>query len=148
MNFELDYSELIFLDAEDLAEGGIRTAYQALTPKLKAYIQDPEEITEMMDHDAPSYAVRHRDVEYLIYGPDLPDKGGQSWGNAAVALFSIVNVQLVNTPYRFYAINGGHDLGGMFLTPEQCEAAKKSLKKKTDWPYLPSAELSWYGQHH
>jgi hypothetical protein len=46
--------------------------------------------------------------------------------NATYALFSIVNTQLAGSPCRFYAINGGNELGGMFLTPEQCEAAKKT----------------------
>src|SRR5262245_23874355 len=129
MNFELDYSEMIFLDAEDLAEGGILSAYARLMPKLREYVMQPDEITEMMDDDAPGYSVRHRDVEYLIYGPDLEDEIGQSWGNATFAFFSIVNAQLGASAYRFYAINGGNDLGGIFLKPEQCEAAKKSLER-------------------
>jgi hypothetical protein len=101
----------------------------------------------MMDDDAPSYSVRHCDVEYTIYGTDLSD-GDDGWGNATFALFNIVNAQLSDTAYRFYAINGGNDLGGMFLKPEQCEAAKKSLERKADWPYLPTGEPPWFGQHH
>src|SRR5262249_55803296 len=140
--------EMIHLDAEDLAEGGVQAAYKELLPSLQKYIENPDEITETIDNDAPSYSVRHRDVEYFIYRHDLEDEDGQSWGNAAFALFSIVNAQLENTPYRFYAINGGNDLGGIFLKPEQCEEAKKSLERKLDWPYLPTNEHPWYGQHH
>jgi hypothetical protein len=147
MNFELDYSEMVFLDAEDLAEGGILSAYVKLLPTLRGYVMEPDEITEMMDDDAPSYSVRHRDVEYLIYGHDMTDSD-YSWGNATFAFFSIVNAQLGGSAYRFYAINGGNDLGGIFLKSEQCEVAKKSLKRKTDWPYLPTIEPPWYGQHH
>jgi hypothetical protein len=36
----------------------------------------------------------------------------------------------------------------MFLTPEQAEAAKKSLPRKVDWPYLPVDRQPWYGQYH
>jgi hypothetical protein len=72
----------------------------------------------------------------------------ESWGKATYALFSIVNAQLAGSPYRFYAINGGNDLGGMFLTLEEYEAAKRSLKRKSDWPYLPTDEPPDYGQPH
>jgi hypothetical protein len=65
-----------------------------------------------------------------------------------VALFSIVNAQLKNSTHRFYAINGGNDLFGMFLTPAEATAAQKSLPNKSDWPYLPKDEDEWYGQYH
>ena len=38
MAFELDYDKLILLDAEDLAEGGIKQAYLNLLPQLKALL--------------------------------------------------------------------------------------------------------------
>ena len=47
-----------------------------------------------------------------------------------------------------YAINGGNDLGGMFLTQAQAAAAQKTLRNKSDWPYFPKDELDWYGQYH
>ena len=77
-----------------------------------------------------------------IYAPENEDA---SWPNATYALFSIVNAQLTGSPYRFYAINGGNDLGGMFLTSEQYEGAKRSLERKSDWPYLPSDQPPLYG---
>lgn len=143
MDFEL---EMIMLDSEGLAEGGIQAAYKKLLPELRKYVKEPDEITEVLDIEAPSYSVRHRDHEYVIYGPEVDDDGGRSWGNATYAFFSIVNTQLAGSPYRFYAINGGNDLGGIFLTPEECEAAKKTLEHKYDWPYLPTAEYPAYGQ--
>jgi hypothetical protein len=147
MGFELDYSKMIILDAEDLAEGGIQAAYKELLPTLLEYVKEVDEINEALEDEAPSYSVRHRDHEYFIYGPALEDdRDGRSWGNATYALFSIVNTQLAGSPCRFYAINSGNDLGGMFLTPEQCEAAKKTLERKSDWPYFPSAEHPAYGQ--
>jgi protease I len=71
-------------------------------------------------------------TDYPIYAKGDED---ESWGRATFALFDIVNRQLAKTPYRFFAINGGNDLGGMFLTPAQAEAAKKSLPRKQDWRY-------------
>jgi hypothetical protein len=44
--------------------------------------------------------------------------------------------------------NGGNDLGGMFLTPSQAEAAQKALPNQTAWPYVPKDEPDWYGQYH
>jgi hypothetical protein len=65
-----------------------------------------------------------------------------------VAFFTIVNDQLARSHYRFYAINGGNDLFGVFLTPTLAEAAQKTLPNKSDWPYLPKDEPPWFGQYH
>ena len=56
--------------------------------------------------------------------------------------------QLTDSQYRFYAINGGNDLGGMFLTAAEVGEFKNSLGKKSDWPYLPTQKHPWYGQEH
>jgi hypothetical protein len=148
LRYELDYDQMILLDAEALAEGGIGEAYQSLLPKLRRFVSQPVEIEEVIEDNASRYAVRYRDREYNIYSPGFEDREGQSWGRATHALFSIVNDELVNSEHLFYAINSGNDLGGMFLTPEECEAAQKSLSGKTDWPYLPTLDHPWYGQHH
>jgi hypothetical protein len=135
MEFKLDYSKMVILDAEELAEGGIKAAYKDLLTELLKYVKEADEITEVLDDKAPSYSVYHRDHEYVIYGPGNED---ESWDNATFSLFSIVNTQLGGSPYRFYAINGGNDLGGMFLTPEQYESAKRSIERECYWPYMPS----------
>jgi hypothetical protein len=142
---DLNYDELVILDAEALAETGLKAAYEELLPHLKKYVASPAAVTERIDNDAPSYAVTCLGIDYPIYSKN---DGDESWGRATVALFDIVNRQLAKTPYRFFAINGGNDLGGMFLTPAQAEAAKKSLPRKQDWPYLPTASKPWYGQYH
>src|SRR5262245_497566 len=91
MQSELDYSKMIILDAEDLAEGGIQAAYQELLPELLKYVGQADEITEVLDDKEPRYSVHHRERVYVIYEPEHED---ESWGNATYALFSIVNVQL------------------------------------------------------
>jgi hypothetical protein len=84
----------------------------------------------------------------VIYSPALPNEEGQSWGRATHAFFKIINDQLAKSEYRLYAINGGNDLGGIFLTQLESEAARKSLPRKEDWPYLPTPDHPWYGQYH
>ena len=148
MNYELDYDQMIILDAESLAEAGIGEAYQKLLPKLREFVKEPAEVEELEDPDRPSYSVRSQGVEYAIYAPELTNEEGQSWGRATYAFFRIVNQQLEHSSRRFYAINTANDLGGMFLTESESEAARLSLQKKTDWPYIPTSEGPWFGQYH
>jgi hypothetical protein len=148
MEFTLDYNKMLPLDAEDLAEFGIKQTYESILPILSRYVSEPAQVEETVDNDTPSYIVNCADREYVIYSPALPDEDGQSWGRAAHAFFDIVNGQLTKSRYRFYAINGGNDLGGMFLPGAECEAARKSLPRREDWPYLPTLEHPWYGQYH
>lgn len=148
MTYQLNYDEMVLLDAEDLAEMGIEKAYKALLPKLRQFVQEPTEVEDVTEINAPTYSVRSLGKEYKIYSPDLEDGDDQSWGRATYAFFSIINEQMSHANYRFYAINSGNDLGGMFLTPTECEAAIKSLENKTDWPYIPTNAHPWYGQPH
>jgi len=145
MPYTLDYDRLIQLDAEDLAETGIAEAYQALLPELRKYVPEPAKLEELTDNDAPRYAVKCRGREFLIYGPDDED---ESWGRATFAFFTLVNDQLAHSEYRLYAISGGNDLGGMFLTPAQALAAREGLPNKGDWPYLPDNVPPYYGEPH
>jgi hypothetical protein len=145
MKFDLDYNNAVHLDAEALAETGIAAAYQTILKTMCEHIPEPAAVHEIIDSDAPSYAVRYADREYVIYSPTLPE---DSWGRATHALFQIINDQLLKSIYKLYAINGGNDLDGMLLTQAECEAARKSLPHKEDWPYLPTLEHPWYGKYH
>jgi len=148
MFFNLDYDRWIHLDAEDLAEAGIGEAYESLQLELRNYVQQPARIEELINNEAPRYSVKCGTMEFVIYEPELDSESGNSWGRATFAFFTIINDQLASSEYRFYAINGGNDLGGMFLTQAQAQAAQKTLPNKTDWPYLPTDEQPWYGQFH
>lgn len=142
----LNYDEMILLDAENLAETGIKEGFQQVLGSLKKHVSEPERVEELINNKLPSYSVKSMGVTYEIYSPKTPEN--ESWGNATFALFSIVNQQLKNSNYRFYAINSGNDLGGMFLTEIQYKHAISSLKNKTDWPYIPTQIKPWYGQPH
>ena len=142
----LDYEKLIQLDAEDLAEQGIANAYSRLREQLTQYVEQPAEVRELVDNDAPSYRVQCRGAEHVVYSPDVPGSDERSWGRATCILFSIVNEQLLNAPVQFYALYAGNDLCGIFLTPEVARAAQQGMAKPTERPYLPTMEHPYYGQ--
>lgn len=146
MGFALDYSRSIHLDAEDLAENGIDEGYQRVLPELSRLIPEPADMEEAFDPSEGRYSVRCQGQDYLIYVSEAPEY--ESWARAAHALFQIVNKQLSDSAYRLYAINGGNDLHGIFLTGAECEAARAGLSHQTDWPYLPTLDPPWYGQSH
>jgi len=85
-------------------------------------------------------------TNYPISGPSVP--ASDSWGLATYALFDIVNRQLAGHPAALYAINGGNDLFGIFMTPDHAERARGALPRKADWPYLPTLEPDWFGMYH
>lgn len=137
MPYTLDYSELVHLDAEALAETGIREACERLLPELRKYVARPAPVEEVIDNDTAVYSVWCGGRVYAIYGPGLNERDGGSWARATAAFFDLVNEQLAGSEYRFYAINGGNDLGGLFLTPAQARESRDGLPNRTDWPYLP-----------
>jgi hypothetical protein len=142
----INYDEIIILDAEELAEGGIKQAYDELLPELQKFILLPANIEETLDVDAPRYSVRCDGIEYVIFSPEIIPN--DSWDRATVVFFEIINRQIGTSNYRLYALNGGNDLGGIFLTDQQAQEAQKSLPDKMDWPYIPELTPPWYGCYH
>lgn len=128
----LDDEHLMLLDAEALAETGIKEAYEGLQATLKQYVAAPLPVEEQIDSVNARYTVTAGDIRYLIFSDTTPE--ADSWGNATYALFCIVNQQLAHSPYRFYAVNAGNDLGGLFLTQAQYQSAIASLKKRRIGP--------------
>ena len=102
MAYELDYDQIVILDAEDLAETGMKEAYVLLLPELAKHIADPIALEENIDNDTPRYSVSAAGAEYVIYAPELDDAEASSWGRATWAFFSIVNEQLKNTSVLCY----------------------------------------------
>lgn len=141
--YPLDYDNVTHLDAEDLAEEGIRAAYLELLPQLRRYKSAPLEVTEELDSENGSYAVIAGGERYEIWGPDL--NANEGWPRAAAAFFIIVNRNLAEAQHKFYALYGGNDLSGIFLTEEELLLARKAIKRPSDWPYMPIMRAPHYG---
>jgi hypothetical protein len=145
--FELDYDKTIILDAEELAEGRIAEIYETILPELRKYISEPYVVSDNYNSEQDSYDVTANGQKYHIYGPEDKNDDNEIWGIATFVFFKIVNDQLSNSNVKFYAINGGNDLFGIFLSPDDALAARPSLNRRY-WPYLPVNEAPWYGQFH
>lgn len=141
----LDYEQMLFLDAENLAEEGMAEAYSQVIDKLSTYGITLKPIVELCDHDAGTYSVSSQGREYCIY-KDMNDI--DSWNNATVAFFAIVNEQLADEAIKLYALNSANDLGGIVLTQVEFQSACQTLESKRDWPYLPKHGDDWLGQPH
>ena len=139
----LDYEKFVHLDAEDLAEQGILSAYRDLAPQILQYTASALELTEEIDSDAATYAVSAAGQRFEIWEPGASN--GDGWERATVAFFEIVNLSLRSSSHKFYALYGGNDLGGLFLTVEEFAAARRAITKRSDWPWVPVNEPPHYG---
>ncbi|WP_395027822.1 hypothetical protein [Comamonas odontotermitis] len=139
----LDYEKVVHLDAENLAEQGIKAAYDDLLQQLQHYAPNPLDVTEEVSSDAGSYTVIAAGNRYEIWGPTVDSD--DDWARAAVAFFQIVNANLGQSSHKFYALYGGNDLSGLFLTNEQCLLAQKAIKNPSSRPYMPVMEPPHYG---
>lgn len=146
----LNWDAMIHLDAEDLAEEGIAEHYvQDVLPTLRQYVAQPLEVSEQLDNDAAIYNVSAGGQQYAISSPQISE--ADSWGRATWAFFDIVNRQFSASDYRFYAFYNGNDLCGMFLTRQAYQHYVDGLSRmsrKTEIPYIPTAQAPWYGQPH
>lgn len=145
--FEIDYDKAMMLDAEELAEMGIKNAYEKIKPELKKYLKIIIDIEEITNSDNTKYLIKYKNKEYLIYD-ESKNNLENSWALATVAFFEIINDQLENSEVKLFALNGGNDLFGVFLTQQQADGSKKASKKKSDWPYIPKMEKPWFGMYH
>jgi len=142
----------VFLDAEDLAEEGVLEAYREIAPLLGEHGVRARPMTENFERSSGNYSIDFDGHRYVITGPGGAEGSWESqadaWGLATCALFDTVNRQLAGTDVRFFAISGGNDLHGIFMSAAQAERARHALPRKTDWPYLPEPEPPWFGQPH
>lgn len=145
---ELKYDHAIQLDAEDLAEQGIAQAYTKLRPLLKPHVPMPLLLIEKLDASRGLYSIEvGGSLQHIVPSPVGGDEY-ESWGVATVVLFDLVNSQLVSAPVKLYALNAGNDLMGILLTEEQAAKARKQIKRRSDWPYIPKMVAPFFGQYH
>lgn len=137
-----DEDDIVLLDAEDLAEQGILEAYEQLHPQLRLYDASDVDIVEEFDTDAATYTVFADEKRYDIRGEGV---AGDAWALATVALFDIVNAGLADSTHKFYALYGGNDLAGIFLSDEQFHTARQSIARRSHWPWMPVNQAPDYG---
>jgi hypothetical protein len=82
-------------------------AYEEIRGEFQKRGIELSRIDEVIDSKNGAYHVTHEGRTYCICA-DMNDKN--SWANATVALFDIVNTQLQESDFHLYAING-RDLG-------------------------------------
>lgn len=131
------------LDAENLTEQGMLSAYLDLMPRVQQYAAAPIELAEGIDNDTAQYSVLAAGQRYQIL--EVGARSEDSWERATVAFFQIVNANLVDSQHKFYALYAGNDLSGIFLTQEQFAAARKAIAQRSNWLWMPVNEPLLYG---
>jgi hypothetical protein len=140
-------------DAEELAEGGILGFLETIAPFLATQGVTVPEIQEDLAEDHYHLNLANSDLE--IYGPEdvarEATEPGRVWAIATVRTFELVNRLLAATESqeRLYAVNGGNDLFGMFLTQAQfSEITSYAGSAARGAPYEVHDDPPWYGDRH
>lgn len=133
---------LMHLDAEDLAEAGMLTAFNYHEEALKKYLTNTEKITERFNDGNSIYHVTADGQEYKIYDEEM--RTAEMWWRAAWVFSQIINKRLVKeeSPYTFYLLYAGNDLSGVFLKPEEY-ALFLDKTKPNEQPYLAELDKPW-----
>ncbi|MFM7348495.1 MAG: hypothetical protein ACKO01_03290 [Erythrobacter sp.] len=144
----IDYAKAIMLDAESLAEGGIGQAYALLIEQstdLKVDwlpLDENFEGQEQGSDEGLSYRVTLGGKTDFVFGSP---PGQDHWAMATATFFDIVNRQLVDRPFKFYALMEGNDLQAIALTEKEFAAAKRYHAGTRYGPYLPTKTPPHYG---
>jgi hypothetical protein len=129
----------VFLDAEDLAEGGFIEAYETMVPVLSQILAHPAAV--FSDLQSPSGQVfipvngeNRRIIFELFEFADSDDP----WTFAQIEFFALINALIEHSPYSFYCLDGGNDLKGVFLekTSMAMSAAIAKPVENYDHPYF------------
>ena len=135
------------LDAAALAEQGIARSYAEILPELRTYAPNAlSDIEEIVDQESGRYEVVAGSRRYQIRPSSASGNESEIRGVATFALFDIVNSQLSGTLVKFYAIDSGNSLKGVFLLPMQVAAAQNDEGKMGDRPYIPTATPPLFGR--
>jgi len=116
---EEEFGDRMFmLDAESLAEGGIAEALAEVYEEHEDKFKGALECEEVWGDEEESYSLEWGKHRFEVYGPSDPESHEKSWERATVAAFSVLNTY-VKKPWKVYAVGGGEDLWGIFLTPQE-----------------------------
>jgi hypothetical protein len=141
----IDYDEVFHLDAENLAEYGMKQSYDLLIPKLQTLGVKPKPMTEIFSQDDGRYNLYVGGKTYKVWNGEALTKNEFPWPLATAIFFETINDQLSKSEYKFYAINGDNDLHGVFLKKAEFEAAVQFHGVPYDRPYLPNREPPFFG---
>ena len=137
----IDYEQIVHLDAEDLAEGGMVEAYERITAAIADERIEWAPMTQSGE-GTPDYSIHLLGETHRVYGSS---PGTDDWAISSAVLFDAVNRQLVNLDFKVYALNGGNDLHAVALTKRQFEEAVQYHERRHDRPYLPNQEPPHFG---
>lgn len=141
------YDHVIFLDAENLAEVGIKEAYDQLLPTLKQYTKNPFPVSEKLEDDNSKYSVTGGGQTYLVWDSRVEEPEYYGWFRAGFVLFDLVNRQLSDSDVHFYALYTGNDLSGIFLDHNQYLELIKTISRPYDQPWQPTPDPPNFGFH-
>lgn len=139
-------------DAEDLAEGGVCSFLTSVSAFLaREGISRPTATDDISDD---GYTVLVNDTNYDIYNAielerDENEQPGLIWGLSMTRCFNMINqlLESVGSAERLYAVNGGNDLFGFFLTPHLFELiVRHPQARPSDGPYECTENYPRFGQ--
>lgn len=139
-------------DAENLAEGGVAKFIAEIAPFLRSAGVDVPSVSDQHEMDRASVVIGG--VEHVLYSTEELSRNNQDaigliWGLSTARTFTIVNqwLQKAGSKERFYAVNGGNDLSGFFLTEEMHRIIMAhQAADANDGPYMPNEQYPWFGQ--
>jgi len=132
-----DYTRLIHLDAEDLCESGMLEGYASVIPAMKK-ITAPQPMKEIERKDSDDYSISIGGIHYPVYIYGEHDVG-DCWESATNVFFHVINKQILDTDYKFYAFYHGNDLQGGFLNKHDVQGIiEQNPNEQNEWPYLPN----------
>jgi hypothetical protein len=140
-------------DAEELAEGGIGEFLREIERFLAHQGVELEQLEDWADENG--YVLSLNGNNHTIYDTEDLRRDEQRvvsiWGLATARAFALINALLTDagSAERLYAVNGGNDLFGFFLSPQlRAAICDHPDTKPLDRPYIPNEEHPTYGQEH
>jgi len=138
-------------DAEELAEGGVAGFLDSVGPFLESEGVALGVIQE--DSSADHYTLHVAGRDWVIYDEGAvardANEPGVLWARASLNAFTLVNELLrdAGSLEHLYAVNGGNDLFGMFLTEGQLTVVRQHAGGSIrGTPYELRDDPPWYGE--
>ncbi|MGE5703113.1 MAG: hypothetical protein ACM32O_11325 [Clostridia bacterium] len=114
-----------FCDAENLAEGGVKTFLEDIDPALRLRKVVIKELRE--EFSEQGYFITINGIKYTIY-TEKEFESVDTWELSSIRTFSIINRLLkeAGSTERVYQLYGGNEQLAIFLTPEMYDLIKNA----------------------